>query len=142
MIINTKYPCDNQSLLYYFKRLQKKYPFFHYQSIGKSVLGNDIYCGRLGYGRKNIFIGAAFHSLEWITTLILLKFIEDYCNAKVSNKTILGHSVKDAFAYCSIYLVPLVNPDGVDLVLHKPTSKHPCYQQIIQMVDEKELAHV
>lgn len=97
--------------------LVEKYSFLNLNYIGKSVLGKPIPCIKIGSGNKEIFYSASYHANEWITSLILIKFIEDFCIAYSNNSNIFGYDSRKIFEDCSVYIVPMVNPDGVDLVL-------------------------
>lgn len=96
--------------------LYRKFPFLDIKPVGVSNLGNSINVIRLGTGNKKVFYSASFHANEWITSVLLMKFIEDYCNTYVSNGKIYNYSTQDLFNSCSIYIMPMVNPDGVNLV--------------------------
>lgn len=139
-VISTKYPADSYLTEHYIGRLKKHYPFLAVESIGKSVMDRDILCVRLGYGPRRVFICGSHHGLEWITTLILLRFIEDYCDKKVRGKSICGMNIGEAFAKTSAYIVPLVNPDGVDIAINGISPKHERFESIKDMLkgrDEK-----
>lgn len=45
-----------------------------------------------------------------------MKFIEDYCISYNNNSTLYNYSVQKLFNNVTIYIMPMVNPDGVDLV--------------------------
>lgn len=92
------------------------YPFLQVETIGYSVLGNPILCIRIGRGSKQVFYSAAIHANESITCNVLMKFIEDFCVAYTNNSNIYGINARDIFANSSIYIAPLCNPDGVNLV--------------------------
>ena len=51
-----------------------------------------------------------------IISLILLEFLHEYCAAIQNNSTIKGFFASHLFESVSIYIMPIVNPDGVDLV--------------------------
>ena len=93
-----------------------RYPFLVKGSIGRSVMGKDIPYIQIGRGEKQVFYNASFHANEWITTPVLLKFIEEYASAYAFDKSLYGTNSKELFEEYSLYVVPLVNPDGVDLV--------------------------
>ncbi len=96
--------------------LKARYPFITLFSIGQSVMGKELLTVKIGTGAKTLYYNAAFHSNEWITTPVLLKFIEDYASAIASDGEIFGVKANDLSQKYTLYLTPMVNPDGVDLV--------------------------
>lgn len=93
-----------------------RYPFLETGSIGKSVMGKEIPWLKIGRGPVSVFYNASFHANESITTPVLLKFAEEYAKAYTEKGEISGVSAQELFDRYTLYLVPLVNPDGVDLV--------------------------
>lgn len=98
------------------EQLKKKYKFLNFGNIGYSVLGKPIPYIRLGNGKKEVMYAASFHANEWITSIVLMKFVEDYARNYEQNGFLYGYNVRELFNNTSIYIIPMVNPDGVDLV--------------------------
>lgn len=96
--------------------LTARYPYAESGSIGLSVMGNGIYYIKMGNGPTEVAYNASFHANESITTPILLKFAEQLLKSYVSEEPYEGVNVLNLFEEFTLYLVPLVNPDGVDLV--------------------------
>lgn len=96
--------------------LKYEYPCIKIWNIGKSTLGQNIKCMKLGNGNKKIFINAAHHANEWLTSLIIMIFVENYLKAYDKKEIYKGYNIEDLWNKTSFYIVPMVNPDGVDLV--------------------------
>ena len=97
--------------------LNYEYPFFKINNIGKSTLGEDIIFIKLGNGKKKLFINCSHHANEWITSLITMMFIEKYVFLYKYNQNYKGYNIKELWNNVSLYIVPMVNPDGVNLCL-------------------------
>ncbi len=98
------------------QELKSLYPFLEIGTIGYSVLGKAIPYIRIGIGQKEVFYNAAIHANEWITAPVLMRFIEDYAAQYALNGKLNQFSARQLFNAVSLYVVPMVNPDGVDLV--------------------------
>lgn len=74
-----------------------------YFSIGKSILGKEIVCFKLGNNpKKRIIVQSGIHAREYITSFLVLEQIE---------------LLKDINIDATIYFVPLVNVDGVRIAI-------------------------
>lgn len=96
--------------------LSMRYPFLHVYEIGRSVMGQRIMAAYMGEGPKQVGFVAAHHGNEWIAATMLLRFAEEYASAYASDGTIGGVSARELYRVSSFHMVPLVNPDGADLV--------------------------
>ena len=122
-IVNTTVPYNSFLLRQNLSSLLQLYPFLNVQTIGNSILGDDLFVIKLGKGTKQVFYSAAIHANEWITAPLLMKFIEDYADAYQNNTNLFGYNVRNLFNTVSIYVMPMVNPDGVNLVTNAlPTN--------------------
>ncbi|MEA4969997.1 MAG: M14 family metallopeptidase [Candidatus Pelethousia sp.] len=113
--------------------LKARYPFIETGIAGQSVLGKSLHYLRLGEGANEVFYNASHHALEWITTPVLMKFIEDFAYA-YSHGEMLGAGYDPAYIFrqSSLYFIPMVNPDGVDLVLDGLSPDNPYYGRLIR----------
>lgn len=97
--------------------IKGRYPFVRLGSIGKSVMGKDIYSLRIGAGSSTALYAAAFHGTERITSAILLRFAERLARAMDDDGEISGIKARRAMLGKSVVLIPRVNPDGCDIAL-------------------------
>lgn len=107
--------------------LKARYPFLETGIAGKSVMGKNIYYFRLGRGSDQVSYNASHHANESICTPLLMKFIENFCKAYSTGRNILGYDLAAIFNRTSMYIIPMVNPDGVDLVAYWPNYSDPAY---------------
>ena len=71
--------------------------------IGKSTLGEDIVCFEIGQNKKKtILVQAGIHAREYITCFLLINVIDYLKNIEIDGR---------------IFIIPLLNPDGVRICL-------------------------
>ena len=98
------------------------YPFLQTELLARTAFGRPITAASLGRGDRRVLYSAAHHANEWLTATVLLKFLEDYAQALETDGTIGGVSARELYETATIYLVPMVDPDGVDLVTGAATE--------------------
>jgi g-D-glutamyl-meso-diaminopimelate peptidase len=119
-LLRAKRKYDTNVLNEEIDNLLQNYPFIKKQNIGFSVQGKPIDMLIIGRGKKKVHINASFHGNEWITTGILMKFLNEYAQALVSETSLNNLSPIDFYKGTTLLAVPMVDPDGVDLVLNGP----------------------
>ncbi|MNI35742.1 Gamma-D-glutamyl-L-diamino acid endopeptidase 1 [compost metagenome] len=123
---------DYQRFKEHLQQLKPAFPFLEITKIGESVSNRDIMAVRIGTGPKEIHYNAAFHANEWITTPLLMTFIEEAAYAITEGTWLRGKNVGRIFEECSLWIVPMVNPDGVDLVLNGLGTENPYYDKVLE----------
>ncbi len=101
----------------YVDKLKSTYPALKLATCGKSVMGKDIYALCIGRGSKRIAYVGGTHANEWITSLFLLDFCESLLKAENENSYICGYEVKELLKNITLVIIPVLNPDGVDIIL-------------------------
>ncbi len=91
------------------------FPDVEWGSIGKSLWGKELYYIKLGCGKDKIFYNGAHHGMEWITSALLMHYAREYLKAEKERLSLNGFSIKALSRKTSLYIVPMVNPDGVEL---------------------------
>ena len=135
-VINTKSPYTYERLQEDLKTLKNKYSFLQIEKIGESVQKRAIQSVRIGTGQNEVMYSGSIHANEYITTNILMKFIEDFCDAYVRDDDIFEYSAKMIFNTSSIYIIPLLNPDGVELVTGNVKEDSQDYMHYKQIADQ------
>ncbi len=96
--------------------IKARYPFVRGGNIGQSVMGKRLSYLRIGKGPAEVFYNGAHHANEWITAPLLARYAEDYAEAIMTHTDICGQSAVALSSRTTLFLCPMVNPDGVDLV--------------------------
>lgn len=130
-VVDVRKPYDYAALRSDLNRLMDLYPFLGYRNIGNSVMGKPLPELRVGQGNKRVHANGAFHANEWITTPVLIKFLNHYSLALTNNTGIRGLQMWPYYEAATLSVVPMVNPDGVDLVINGLPEQEPYRSNVL-----------
>ena len=116
-IVNTEVPITAASCERMIREIVAAYPFCRTETITSTAFQRPISTLVIGTGPRKVLFTAAHHANEWITALVLLKYAEDLAEAIQGDGILFGQKARDLANAVTIYMIPMVNPDGVDLVV-------------------------
>ena len=115
-IVRTDVPMTSELCNETILRITEEYPFCRSEILTTTAFQRPVRTLVIGNGQRKVIFSAAHHANEWITTPVILKFIEELAEAVESGGEIFGVNAKELTEAVTIYTVPMVDPDGVDLV--------------------------
>ncbi|MBR0134805.1 MAG: peptidoglycan-binding protein [Clostridia bacterium] len=115
-VVPTDIPYSSELMKYVSEGLTLRYPLIKTETIGFSEEGNPLYLFKAGSGKAKVFINAAHHANEWITAPLILDLLETLAKAYASKTTVCGRNASALLSGVTLYAVPMVDPDGVDIV--------------------------
>ena len=137
-ILELQSPMDYGVMMEVIEQFVERYPWMSVSSLGKSILGRRIPLIRLGNDilekeKCRVLYVGAHHGMEWITTALLLRFINEYCELLKSDGMAEGIRVKSIYDRCGIYVLPMLNPDGVDYAVNGVGEDNVLYDRLLSM---------
>jgi len=116
-IVDTTVPITAESCNRMIEKIVRTYPFCRSEVLTTTAFQRPIRTLVIGNGPRKVIFSASHHANEWITSLVLLKFAEELAQAIQAGGEIYGRSAQSIADAVTIYMVPMVDPDGVDLVV-------------------------
>lgn len=96
-------------------KINESYPFVGVNTIGKSVMGRDIYSLTLGAAEEYVLFLGGLHGSDHFTCGLLLAFFEELCKGVLENTSIEGLKVRSALKGRAVIVIPCVNPDSCEI---------------------------
>ena len=106
---------DYAALMGEVRRLADKYAFLQFSYLTESEGGRAIPILSLGEGKKQIYYVGAHHGAERITAALLMKFASEFCDFLASGVWIFGINLEYVLQTRTIRIIPMLNPDGVEI---------------------------
>ena len=115
-VVPTQIAWCSELLRFCCEGIAARYPAVSAGEIGNSAMGRPLHSLRLGRGRARVLYNAAHHANEWITTPLLMKFVEQLAYADAFRSELFGLDARALLDAAALAVIPCVNPDGMDLV--------------------------
>lgn len=125
---------DYKMLMAEVDALAGRYPFLETEVIGYSVMKKPIHCIRVGAGQKKLFINCAHHGLEYLTSAFIMKFLAEYCSAIAGKREFFEFDAAELSEKVGVFVVPMVNPDGVDIAVNGLDITNEYHRRLISLV--------
>jgi g-D-glutamyl-meso-diaminopimelate peptidase len=131
-IVRTKGVYSYERMIEHLQALADQYDLLTVDIIGESVEKRAIYLIKLGHGKKKLLLDGAHHGSEWISSFLLMTMIEHYAYHYHTGQPFYEYDVRELLSTYTLYIVPMVNPDGVEIVASNGRSS-PNYDRLVAM---------
>ncbi len=108
------YPPERDVRKFMKEYIKEKIPSCVLGEIGKSIMGEPIDLYRIGHGKINVLYVGAHHGSEYITSSLLYSFL---LKLQEPGESLYEIDKELYFNTFSLFIVPVLNPDGVDISL-------------------------
>lgn len=127
--------CDYKKLLDTDRYILSRFSFLKRRIIGYSACLRAIYSYTVG-GDDGVIMCGAFHSMERITAMFLMKFLEE-----VSYVYEKSDSFRKKLDDTGLTIVPMVNPDGVEISLYGEKTAYFNEHSVKRMIEQSKKPH-
>ena len=124
---------DYAALIERVHHLADTYSFVTLSYIGTSILDRAIPILQIGDGSRRVLYVGSHHGMEWMTSLILMRFCEELCRVIKEQERICGIYPCDLLHGYTLSILPMLNPDGVEYQIHGITEDNPLHERLLEM---------
>ena len=89
-IVRTDIPMTSELCNETILKLAEAYPLFRTELLTTTAFGRPVRSLVIGEGDRRVIYSASHHANEWITTPVLLKFLEELAEAVTSGGKLYG----------------------------------------------------
>lgn len=124
---------DDEKMTTDIQNLLTIYPFLLHNIIGESVMKKPLHEIVVGNGTKRVHVNGSFHANEWLTTPLIMHFLNDYLLRLTNGSNAQNLNYLHLYETTRLSLVPMVNPDGVNLVIHGVPPEEPYRATVLEL---------
>lgn len=117
--------------------ITRKHSCVRLSYLGNSILSRPIPLITIGdKGAKGaVLYVATHHATESLCTSVMLEFINEYACAIEENKRVSQLNSRLLYETRKFYIIPMLNPDGVEYRRHGIDTQSPLYERIMKITN-------
>lgn len=116
--------------------LKAQYDAMEIGTLGESVMGRKIPLVALGKGQKSLLYVGTHSGTDWMCTVFLLRFLAEFLSYLEKGSQAFRYSIPYLFSARTIYIIPMLNPDGVEYVTNGVDEENILYDRVHAMNEE------
>jgi len=124
---------DHAQMMRVLSELLTRYSFLDLSYLGTSILGVPIPILTVGTGHREILYVGAHHGMEWITSLVLCRFLAELCKSVEEEREVFRTSLPILLETCKLSIIPMLNPDGVSYQIHGIDQENPLRERLFRL---------
>ncbi len=124
---------DNRSYMEYLEALISEYPEISLTYLGESIMGRGIPMLTIGEGEKAYLYVSGQSGTDMVGSAILLRWVKEYASLYRGGRRIYRTRADYLYRTRTVYLVPMLNPDGAEYVRRGVGEDHLLYERLIGM---------
>lgn len=134
-LLDFQIPADYETVCEFIDIMAERYPFLSVTCIGESVLSRKLHMLTLGNEKaeRSVLYVGTHHGAEWVTALVLLRFVNECCEYYKASKQPFGINMQTVLSQRCIRVVPFLNPDGAELVINGLSKDNVLYDRLLKM---------
>ena len=128
-----KTPLDYAKMMERLNLMVERYPFLSFSYLGETMMGRGIPILTVGEGDRALLFVGAQRAREWITSMLLLRWLEEVCELYATNGKIFRYHIGYLLSTRRVMIVPMLNPDGIEYQLHGVSAGNILYDRLHSM---------
>ena len=128
-----EHPFDYEAMMQELNCLADRYSFAEVFYLGNSIMGRSIPVVKIGHGRGEVLYVGTHHAMEWLTSAVLVRFLWALCRGIEEEKHLNGIALPILLSSRTLYILPMLNPDGVEYQSHGIDAQNPLYERLLEM---------
>lgn len=117
---------DFKSVCEYISQIKARFPFAEVSVIGKTICKREIMSLTVGSGEQTVLLLGGMDGTDRISPYLLLRFFERLCISLKNDLKISAVKTSNILREQKICVVPVVNPDGMEISFFGAESARIC----------------